>query len=96
MDLAQIITILKDYKAQLAEEYGISEIGVFGSIVRNDASENSDVDVVVRIQKPDLFLLAGIKYDLEERLNSTVDIVSYRDNMNRFLKQRIDNEAVYA
>jgi len=96
MELNQILAILKDYKEQLTEKYGISEIGVFGSVTRNNASENSDVDIVIRIQKPDLFLLAGIKNDLEEKLNRPVDIVSYRDTMNRFLKQRIDGEAVYA
>jgi predicted nucleotidyltransferase len=96
MGLDQILAILKDFKNQLAEKYGISEIGVFGSIARNEASENSDVDVVIRIKKPDLFLLAGIKSDLEEKLNRPVDIVTYRETMNRFLKKRIDGEAVYA
>lgn len=38
----------------------------------------------------------GIKQDLEERLGSKVDIVSYRPTMNLFLKRWIDNEVVYA
>lgn len=96
MEFKQILAILRDYKVQLAGIYGISEIGVFGSAARNEIREDSDVDVVVSITKPDLFLPAGIKSDLEEKLNRPVDIVSYRDNMNRFLKQRIDGEAVYA
>ena len=54
------------------------------------------MDVVVRISEPDLFMLAGIKNDLEERLHRRVDIVTYRENMNQFLKKRIDMEAVYA
>lgn len=41
-------------------------------------------------------MLSGIKTDLEKRLNASVDIVTYRDTMNSFLKQRIDEEAVYA
>jgi predicted nucleotidyltransferase len=56
----------------------------------------SDVDVVVRIAKPDLFMLVGIKDDLEQRLGRPVDLVTYREQMNRFLRKRIDSEAVYA
>ncbi len=54
------------------------------------------MDIVLRIREPDLFMLVGIKEELEERLHRPVDIVTYRDNMNLFLKKRIDEEAVYA
>jgi predicted nucleotidyltransferase len=42
----------------------------------------------------DLFMLVGIKNELEERLHRSVDIVTYRENMNQFLKKKIDGEAV--
>ena len=91
----QVLAILREYKNQVSEKYGLLEIGVFGSVARNEESEKSDVDVVIRVRKPDLFLLAGIKSDLEERLNRPVDLITYRETMNRFLKKRIDGEAVY-
>ena len=50
----------------------------------------------MRISEPDLFILAGIKSDLEERLYQPVVVVTYGGNMNRLLKERIDAEAVYA
>ena len=96
MSPQDILNILREYKNQVAEQYGIQEIGLFGSIARDEATEKSDVDIVIRVRKPDLFLLAGIKSDLEERLNRSVDIVTYRETMNQFLKKRIDLEAVYA
>ena len=58
-------------------------------------NENSDIDVVVNLTKQDLFELIGIKQDLEEILKYPVDIVSYRDRMNAFLRKRIDKEGVY-
>ena len=58
-------------------------------------NEESDIDVVVELGKPDLFYLIGIKQDLEEKFRRPVDIVRYRDTMNGFLKKRIDKEAVY-
>jgi len=96
MSKKEIIEILSAYKKEYAEQYGILEIGVFGSIARDDIREDSDVDVVVRISKPDLFTLVGIKNELEERFHQSVDIITYREDMNPFLKKRIDGEAVYA
>ena len=96
MGIEQILAILREYKSQIAKEYGILKIGVFGSAALNESTEKSDVDVVIHVLKPDLFLLAGIKSDLEERLNRPVDIVTYRETMNRFLKKRIDGGVIYA
>lgn len=96
MDRQEILSVLNEYKRENAGKNGIIDIGIFGSAARNDVRDDSDVDVVVRIEKPDLFLLAGIKQDLEERFHRPVDIVTYRDTMNPFLKQKIDGEAVYA
>jgi predicted nucleotidyltransferase len=96
MGKQEILEILRQYKQETAGTYGIVDIGVFGSVARGDAAEDSDVDVVVRIVKPDLFMLVGIKHELEERLLRSVDVVTYREDMNTFLKKRIDGEAVYA
>ena len=96
MGKKEIIEILRHYKNEFGEKYGILDIGVFGSVARDEVREGSDVDVVVRIRKADLFLLVGLKDDLEERLHRPVDIVTYRESMNHLLKKRIDGEAVYA
>jgi uncharacterized protein len=96
MKKEELIDILRNYKNERANYYGIMTIGIFGSTARGDAREESDVDIVLRIREPDLFMLVGIKEELEERIHRPVDIVTYRDNMNLFLKKRIDKEAVYA
>jgi len=91
-----IIKILRNYKNDVAEQYNIITIGIFGSTARGEAGEDSDVDVVIHISEPDLFMLAGIKNDLEAKFCRPVDIVTYQDTMNPFLKKRIDKEAIYA
>ena len=75
MNRQEILAALREYKRTNADKYGIRELGVFGSVARNEARDDSDVDLVVRIEKPDLFLLVGIKLDLEEHLHRPVDLV---------------------
>lgn len=58
--------LLRQCKPTLERDYGVTVLGLFGSIARDQAGEASDVDVV-----------------------------HYRDRMNAFLKQRIDQEAQY-
>lgn len=96
MGCADALHILKKYKAEVSGEYAISAIGIFGSVAYGNEQDHSDVDVVIRIEKPDLFMLVDIKQSLEKRLQRPVDLVAYRDSMNPFLKQKIDKEAVYA
>ena len=92
---SEVIDILKKFKNQYAKEYGILLLGLFGSVARDEAGEKSDVDIVVKIKEQDLFKLISIKQDLEEMLHSPVDVISYRDKMNSFLKKRINKEAIY-
>lgn len=95
MSRLKIIQVLKKFKKEYSLEYGIVFIGLFGSVARDEATEDSDVDVVVKIEKQDLYKLIGIKQSLEEKLSIPVDLVSYRSKMNTFLKNRIDRDVIY-
>jgi len=95
MTRAKIVKILKAFKEEYAEQYGITSLGLFGSTARGENQSGSDVDVVIRLKKQDLFNIIGIKQALEETLHTNVDVISYRDTMNSFLKNRIDKEALY-
>ena len=93
--LEQALEVLRRHKADFEEKYGITEIGVFGSVARGQSGNESDVDVVVKMKKPDLFYMVHIKDELENEYKTNVDIIHYREKMNPLLKQRIDREAVY-
>lgn len=95
MKRAEILQALREYKMNNGAKYGVQKIGVFGSVARGSMEEGSDLDIVVSLREQDLFCLIGIKQDLEERLHTKIDVVSYRPKMNSFLKERIDREAVY-
>jgi uncharacterized protein len=90
----EALSILKRLKPELQARYGVERVGIFGSIVREESREGSDVDVVVDMP-PDLFAMVHLKEQLEKAFQAQVDLVRYRKQMNAFLKQRIDNEAEY-
>lgn len=52
------LKILREHKQELAEKYGVTRIGIFGSVARDEATENSDMDVVVEMKKLDPFYSA--------------------------------------
>ena len=95
MKTPEIFQILKQYKTENSEKYGINNIGIFGSYSQGRAAENSDIDVVVDIKYPDLYTLVHIKEELEELFNKSVDIVRNRENMNPYLKKRIERDVQY-
>ena len=90
-----ILAILRDFKQKHAEEYGIIELGVFGSIARDEARDDSDLDICIKTRTPDPFVLVHIKDDIEKLVRKHVDIVRMREKMNPFLRERIEKEGVY-
>jgi uncharacterized protein len=95
MNREMILQILRTYKEEVGARYGITALGVFGSVARNQVTEESDVDVVIKTKAPNLFILSRVRQELEERLVRHVDLVRYRERMNPFLKKRIDRDAHY-
>jgi len=95
MSRSDIIQTLREFKEQHAEEYGIQLMGLFGSVARDEATVNSDVDIVVKIEIPDPYIIVHIKEEISEQLQLSVDIVRLRDKMNPFLKKRIEQDIVY-
>ena len=89
------IKLLKIFKENNEQKYGIETLGLFGSTTRDEGKPTSDVDICIKTQKADLFALVHIKEELEELLSTPLDIVRIRDKMNPFLKSRIEKEAIY-
>jgi len=90
-----ILDELKRLKPELSRRFGVRRIGLFGSFVRGDAGAESDIDVVIELEEPDLFALVHIKETLEDDLGRKVDVIPFGPLMNGFLKMRIQSEAVY-
>jgi predicted nucleotidyltransferase len=95
MNREDIISFISSHKAEFEQKFGVKKIGLFGSYVRGEVHEGSDIDIVVELEKPDLFSLIGIKQAVEEAFGNKVDIVRLRDKMNKTLRRRIERDAIY-
>ncbi|HEV2295775.1 MAG TPA: nucleotidyltransferase family protein [Tepidisphaeraceae bacterium] len=75
----------RDEILALAKRYGASELRLFGSVARGDATEHSDVDLLVRFEPGrSLFDQGGLLMDLRQLLGVNVDIVSEGALTGRF------------
>ncbi len=95
MTQKQILDYLSTHKERFQKLYNVNKIGIFGSYARNEATPDSDIDIVVDLKKSTMFGLVAIKSDIEEYFKTHVDIVQIRDRMNELLKKRIEQEAIY-
>jgi len=76
----------------ILRRYGVTRAGLFGSIVRDEMHEDSDIDLLVEISA-DLSLLdmVGLKLEIEAALNRKVDLVEYC-TLKPQLRERILSE----
>ena len=96
MDLMERITErIRSHKGVLAERFHVSDIGVFGSCVRGEEQEGSDIDIVVEFSRPiGLFHFIRLERYLADILDTEVDLVP-REGIKPSLKETILNEVVY-
>ena len=91
----QILSMLKVYYLCNKDELGIERIGVFGSFARNEAGPASDIDIIITLTKPDLFLYSKISHQLETVFGRHVDLVSSKSRLPESFRQHLEKEVVY-
>ncbi|MEE9215345.1 MAG: nucleotidyltransferase domain-containing protein [Thermodesulfobacteriota bacterium] len=91
----QIIGFLRTQKDFFKREFRVKKIGIFGSCARGNITDESDIDVVVELERPDMFYMIGIKQTIEEAFGNKVDVVRLRERMNKALRHRIEKDVIY-
>ncbi|MCX7956171.1 MAG: nucleotidyltransferase family protein [Patescibacteria group bacterium] len=87
--ILKIIPILK--------KYGVSRASLFGSLVRGDNTNKSDIDILIEPAKgTTLFDLAGMQIELQKAIKKPIDLVTY-SSINPKLKKIIlkDEKLIY-
>ena len=92
--LKEIQAILHVHAGELRDRFGLTNLAVFGSVVRGEAREDSDVDIMVEVERSiGLIGLVGAENYLSDLLGIKVDLVLKR-SVRRELREQIYREAV--
>ena len=77
MNRDAVLQLLRAHKTPLTQKFGVSRLALFGSVARNSATSQSDVDVLVSFDGPatsDRYF--GVQFYLEDLLGCAVDLVT--------------------
>jgi len=93
LDLSVIKKTVEKVVAQQRFARNIKSVSVFGSVARGEANEESDIDLIVELEKPvGLFSLAGLKNSFEDEFQKKVDLLTPK-SIHPFLKEKILSSA---
>ncbi|MEO6948304.1 MAG: nucleotidyltransferase domain-containing protein [Ginsengibacter sp.] len=93
-DLHTIKQILTQLKPELTAKYHVSSIGLFGSVVRDDFSPSSDVDIIVDFSKPIGIEFIDLADFIERKLKKNVDLVS-KNGVKQKYYRTFESEIIY-
>ena len=90
----EVLNALRAHKVTLARRFGVTELALFGSIVRDQASLESDVDILVSFQgNADWRRYFGVQFYLEDLLGRPVDLVTEKA-LRPELRPSVEREAL--
>jgi predicted nucleotidyltransferase len=93
---AASISILRQHKQEIRDRFGVERIGIFGSFVRGEEKQESDVDILVEFREGEKTFdnYMDLKFYLEDLFGRKVDLVM-KDAIKRRLREPILSEVVY-
>lgn len=94
-ELEIFIAKLRNNKEFLRNRFEISTLGIFGSYVRGEQKEKSDVDILINIKEPiSLFTMVDLKDYLSELIGKKVDLV-LEEELKPRIKENVLKEVIY-
>ena len=93
-ELADIKKTLQQLKPELSQKYHVHSIGLFGSVVRDDFSTDSDIDIIIEFDQPIGIEFITLADYIERKLNKRVDLVSKKGIKDKYFKS-IESEIIY-
>ena len=94
MNRTDVLNLLRTHKVTLAQRFGVAELALFGSFARDQANDESDLDVLVRFDRPihwETFF--GAQFYLEDLFGRPVDLVTEKD-VRLEVRPYVESEAI--
>ena len=94
MNRDEVLDMLRTHKPILSERFGVTGLALFGSFARDQATEKSDVDILVRFDRPATSKsYFGVQFYIEDTLGRTVDLVTDKA-LREEVRPYVEREAV--
>ncbi len=90
----EIISKLNEMKPWLQREYSVREIGLFGSFADNTQTDESDIDILVELEKPIGWKFFSLELYLEKIFNRKIDLVT-KKALKEQIREGILNNVTY-
>ncbi len=90
----EILSKLRELKPTLYKEYSIKKIGLFGSFLDGTFTENSDIDILVELEKPIGWKFFSLELYLEKIFNRKIDLVT-KNALKKQIKDSIFKKVNY-
>jgi len=92
----KILKILAENQSEIGSRFGVASLSLFGSVARDEAATESDVDILVTFtQTPGIFGFLELKEYLENLLQCSVDLVT-KNALKKQFREQILQEALHA
>ena len=91
-----ILALLRSERMLLKNEFGVINIGLFGSYAKGTQQDDSDIDFLVEFEETRFEYVAGLQIYLEKKFNRKIELVRKGLRVNRRLTDRIGDEVIYA
>lgn len=94
MNRDEVLDILRTHKPTLSERFGVTGLALFGSFARDQATEKSDVDILVRFDRPATSRsYFGVQFYIGDMLGRSVDLVTDKA-LRAELRPYVEREAL--
>lgn len=91
-----IIDLIRAEKQFLKDNFGVINIGLFGSYAKNQQTADSDIDLLVEFSEPRFDWIASLYDYLENKFNKKIEIVRRRHLLKSRFIDRVEQEIIYA
>lgn len=89
-----VVRLLRERRAEWEDEFDVKSISIFGSVARDEAADDSDIDVLVEFRSAPTFdSYMGLKLYLEDLFGRRVDVVT-RKGLKPTLREEVEREAL--
>lgn len=92
----EILEAFRSERTFLQKEFGVINIGIFGSYVKGIQQDDSDIDLFVEFEKPSFDWTAGLQIYLERKFNKKIELIRKGEKVNRRFAERIKGDVIYA